>query len=211
MTLLSAPPAVPAALSPLAAALGGNLITVPLAPRHAFARVLVGSGIEDALQRGGPPVLALPAGASVASIARVLFPADFAPRSEPAFQRTLELCQALAADLHLLHVYGDDRLLPDETDQARRAAVRSVRELFVLDQERLGAYAARARELGVQASAATAEGRAHDAITRYVAANAIDLIVMATHGPRSTEDILLGTTTARTVGATRVPVLVFMA
>lgn len=211
MTLLSEPLADPAVLPPLVAALGGDLITIPLATRHSLARVLVGSGIENSLRRGGPPVLALPAGASANSISRVLFPADFAPRSEPAFQQTLQLCQALAAELHLLHVYGDDRLLPDETDHARRAATSSVRELFTIDQERLGGFAARARELGVPASAATAEGRAHDAIARYAAANAIDLIVMATHGPRTTEDILLGTTTARTVGAARVPVLVFMA
>ena len=211
MTLLSEPLAGPAALAPLAAALGGNFVTVSLPPRHSLARVLVGSGIEDALRPGGPPVLALPAGTPAVSIRRVLFPADFAPRSEPAFQQTLRLCQALAAELHLLHAYGDDRLLPDETDRARRAAAGSVRELFAIDQERLGAFAARARELGVPASAATAEGRAHDAIARYAAANAIDLIVMATHGPRTTEDILLGTTTARAVGAARVPVLVIPA
>ncbi|MFN8569373.1 MAG: universal stress protein [Kouleothrix sp.] len=53
----------------------------------------------------------------------------------------------------------------------------------------------------------TAEGRAYVAISAYAAANAIGLIVLASHGPRSAEDVLLGSTTPRTIRAASAAVL----
>lgn len=201
-----APEGVGAALRQIAGTTGGILALLPRRPGP-FGRLLIGSEYERLL-RGGPlPVLALPASGRIAPPARVLFPSDLAPRSTAALDETVALCRGLDAELHLLHVFGDDRLLPAELDQEQRRAAQSPRALLELDRARLQALADGAAAQGVRASCQVAEGRAHAQILRYAAANAIDLIVMSSHGPRSIEDIFLGSTTARVIHDAAVPVL----
>lgn len=203
--------AVPA--GDLSAALGQLTGVLALAPTRPgpLLRVLSGSQHEQLLGHGALPLLALPPGGRLPPITRVLFPADLAPRSNAPFDEALALCRALNAELHLLHVYGDDRLLPSEQDLARRRAAKSPRELMAIDQEQLRALADRAAAQGVPAHVNIGEGRAHAQILTYAAANAINLIVMAAHGPRSVEDILLGSTTARVIQRAQVAVLAMRA
>jgi nucleotide-binding universal stress UspA family protein len=193
-------------LERVAAPTGGILVLLPRRP-HALDRLLVGNEYEQLLQSGPLPVLALPASGRIGRPARVLFPADLSPRSATAFGETVALCRALGAELHLLHVFGDDRLLPSEVDQVRRTAAQNPRELLTLDQELLRQLADFAADQQVHATPQTAEGRAHDQIVRYAASAAIDLIVMSSHGPRSVEDILRGSTTLRVVQKAPVAVL----
>jgi nucleotide-binding universal stress UspA family protein len=82
---------------------------------------------------------------------------------------------------------------------------------MLIDKEQLRALAARAISQGVRTRIHTAEGRAHAQILAYAAANAIDLIVMASHGPRTSEDILLGSTTVRVIERAPVAVLAMRA
>lgn len=199
-----------AALATFATA-GGRLLALRPTRRGGLLRALAGN-VEETLLRACPlPILALPERGQLPAIRRVLFAADLAPRSVPALDQTIALCRQLGAELHLLHAFGDDGLLPAERDTARRAATATVRDLLAIDQQQLQSLSSRASDGGVAARLATAEGRAHAAIAAYVAANAIDLIVLAAHGPRGAEDILLGSTTARVIRASAVPVLVFPA
>jgi nucleotide-binding universal stress UspA family protein len=187
----------------------GGILALTPTRRRLVSRLLMSTNYEQMLRRG--PVLALPAGAQPAQIKRVLFPIDLAPRSNVAFDAITPLCAALNAELHLLHVYGEDRLLPSERDIARRAATANPRELMQIDQEKIRAIGDRAAAAGVQVRSRTAEGRAHAQILAYTAAHAIDLVVMASHGPRGAEDILLGSTTARVIQKSPVPVLALRA
>ncbi len=204
--LAVAPDAVPEMLARIAANGGGILALLPRRP-HAAGRILLGSEFERLLRHGPLPVLALPAHGRVTRPSRILFPADLAPRSAAAFDATLTLCRALNAELHLLHVFGDDRLLPAEQDLARRRAARSPRELLEIDQEQVRALVGRAAAAGIAARSRTAEGRAHAQICSYAASNGIDLIVMPSHGPRTLEDIFRGSTTVRVVQSAPVAVL----
>ena len=176
------------ALDTIAEATGGVLALLPKRPRS-IDRFLVGNEFERLLRHGPLPILALPANGRIARPSRVLFPADLSPRSAAAFAEAVAICQAVDAELHLLHVFGDDRLLPSEIDQARRTAAKNPRELLLIDQEQLGALVEQAAAQGVRASWHTAEGRAHDQILGYAATSTIDLIVMPSHGPRSIEEI----------------------
>ena len=194
------------ALATIAEATGGVLALMPKRPRS-IERFVVGNEFERLLRYGPLPVLALPAGGRLAPPSRVLFPADLSPRSAAAFAEAVAICQAVDAELRLLHVFGDDRLLPSELDQTRRSSAKSPHELLSIDQKQLGALVDQAAAQGVRASWHTAEGRAHDQILGYVAASAIDLIVMPSHGPRSIEDILRGSTTVRVVQKSPVAVL----
>lgn len=195
------------------AALAHHTGIVALRPtrRGPLLRFLVGSSYEHLLRQGPPSVLALPDSGQLPSVARVLFAADLSPRSHAAFDEAIALCKALSAELHILHVYGGDRLLPAEQDLARRAATTSPYELMAIDKEQLRALANRAAAQTVRAHVKTAEGRAHAQILAYAAASAIDLIVMASHGPRTSEDILLGSTTVRVIQSAPVAVLAIRA
>ena len=202
--------AVPVAELDAALALLTGILALRPTRHGPIMRLLAGTQHERLLHHGRLPLLALPGG-QLPPLRRVLFPADLAPRSEAPFDQVVALCRTLNAELHLLHVYGDDRLLPSEQDLARRAAAKSPRELMAIDQQRLQSLAERAKAQGLSPIVKTAEGRAHTQILAYAAANAIGLIAMASHGPRSIEDILLGSTTARVIQRSPATVLAIRA
>lgn len=193
-------------LHELAGAEGGLLALVPMRRGNPF-RAVMPNDFERLLLDASLPVLALPPNGTLGPVRKILFPADFSPRSTAAFEQTIELCERADAELHLLHVFGPDRLLPSEQDLQRRQAAATPRELLAIDQEHLRSLGASASERGLRVVTATAEGRAHSAILRYIRAQQIDLVVMATHGPRTSEDILLGTTTTRVILASPVGVI----
>lgn len=198
------------ALKKVAESTGGTVALIPTR-RHGLSRLLVNNRFERLLHDGPLPVLVLPDGGQIDPVTRVLFPADFSPRSEAGFDQTVAYCRHVGADLHLLHVYGADGLLASETDRERRSAANSPFELLQIDQENLELLRARAEAQGVRTVAATAEGRAHQKILQYAAAEGINLIVMASHGPRNQEDIWRGTSTVRVTLDTKLPVLAFHA
>lgn len=184
----------------------GGIVALQPTRRRVF-RALMRNDFERLFIDGPLPVLTVPTHSKPGSMKRVLFPADFSSRSLPAFETTIALCQQLGAELDLLHVFGPDRLLASEFDQERRNAAQSPEELYALDKESLAELAQHSSQAGIPTRTATAEGRAHERIVAHAATNAIDLIVLATHGPRSSEDIVRGTTSARVVLGTQTPVL----
>lgn len=175
--------------------------------RGRLGRLFSDNTHADLLRRGTLPLMVLPVSGTLDPLRRILFPADLSPRSDAALDAAIDLCRTLAAELHVLHVYGNDRLLPAERDQARRAAARSPLELLRIDQQRLAALVERARARNVRAVAHTAEGRAHTEIVKYSLANSINAIVMPSHGPRTLEDLFFGSTTLRVIQRASVPVL----
>lgn len=180
--------------------------------RHGgLSRMVFGNTYERLLRETHMPLFVLPADGRVRTVGRVLFPADLSPRSVEAFRKTLELCATLGARLDILHVYGNDRLLESEMDMERRHAAQSPRELLNIHREGITALLDQARAAGVHATETSAEGRAHVQILGHAAHHPIDLIVMATHGPRNAEDVVRGSTTIRVIHRATVPVLVFRA
>jgi nucleotide-binding universal stress UspA family protein len=186
---------------------GGALLALAPTRRGNPLRAFSQNDYERLLLDTSLPVLALPSDGQIAPPRKLLFPIDLSPRSDAALSDTISYCKQVGAELHILHVYGADRLLPSEQDFAKRQAAASPRDLFDLDQQRIQELGQRGRDQGVETTVATAEGRAHSQILAYVSAQQIDLIVMATHGPRSAEDILLGSTTVRTILKSRVAVI----
>lgn len=184
---------------------------IALAPtqRRGLGRLLAGNNFEQLLHTSRLPVVSLPQAQNPIPARRVLFPIDLSPRSLPLLHETIALCVRLRAELHLLHVFGDDRLPNSERDMARRLAARSPTELFHIDRDHINELGATAAAHGLEVVVKTAEGRAHREIVKYALANSIGLIVMASHGPRNTADILYGTTTSQVIQSAPLPVLAF--
>jgi nucleotide-binding universal stress UspA family protein len=133
----------------------------------------------------------------------VLAPIDGSRDSDKALDCALSICSAVGARLTVLGVEGR---LPayaaslGEVDEVKREKD----EFFsrVLSQ---AAHAARQR--GVQADTDLVPGHTADAIVRYAAAHAHDLIVVAHHA-HFVKDVLVGSTADRVAHNAPCPVMV---
>ena len=184
-----------------------GMITLLPSRRRGIVRLMLANDYETLLRSGPLPILALPPNGKIGQITKVLFPLDLSQRSEIWFSEVTELCRKLSAELHLLHVFGSDIVPRTKQEQERRLAAQGPSELYNLDKERIRDFERQASEQGVQTVIQTVEGRAHSQITRYAKQENVDLITMVSHGPRSTEDILRGSTTVRVIQQAQIPVL----
>ncbi|RPJ74176.1 MAG: universal stress protein [Acidobacteria bacterium] len=138
-------------------------------------------------------------------IRRILFPTDFSEYADDAWPYATRFGRDFGAELHVLHVltqvpgvytdglaYGPKDLADHMQAEARHALERLVDE---------------AKQLGLAASASVRSGVAFQEILDYAHAQAIDLIVMATHGRTGLAHALLGSVTERVVRRAPCPVL----
>lgn len=140
-------------------------------------------------------------------IKKILAPTDFSPHAEGALEVACELAGKFAAELHLVHVLPEvipvvadlsvaATLPPDYYEQAESQAKES------LDQAIKANWA---RPASVKT--AVRWGNAVDAIGEYASENAIDLIVVSTHGRTGLSHVLLGSVAERIVREAPCPVL----
>ncbi|NOK63173.1 MAG: universal stress protein [Chloroflexi bacterium AL-W] len=184
-----------------------GMITLLPSRRRGIIRLILANDYETLLHNGPLPILALPPNGKIGQIKKVLFPLDLSQRSQIWFGEVTELCKKLNAELHLLHVFGSDVAPRSKHDQERRLAAQGPSELYNLDKEHIREYESQSSQQGVQTVVQTVEGRAHSQIMRYAKQENIDLITMVSHGPRSAEDILRGSTTVRVIQQAQMPVL----
>lgn len=143
---------------------------------------------------------------------RILVPTDGSPLSKRAIRTAIALAKASRAALTGLYVtppyappiYGEAAVyLPEITqkrwqEMAQRAADKA---LDVLDEE------ARAAGLSVR-RVVTAHANPWKAIIRTAQAKKCDLIVMASHGRKGLEALVLGSETQKVLTHSKIPVLV---
>jgi nucleotide-binding universal stress UspA family protein len=116
------------------------------------------------------------------AIESVLLATDGSDGAERAADHAIAVAAATGARLHALTVGDDDG-----------PAVR---------------VAARAREAGLDATAAARTGRPHDVIEEYAADHDVDLVVVGTHGRTGVERVLLGSVAERVLRTATRPMLV---
>ena len=144
----------------------------------------------------------------------ILVPLDGGALSELAASHAVSLAKILGSRISLLHVISR---FDAETDRAVPLLASSAKDAFQLNA--IG-------EAEAILSAATRLGRAHDvhidgffvfatdayeAIIDEAQARHCDLIVMASHGRRGLEALLLGSETQKVLTHCRIPVLVVRA
>jgi universal stress protein A len=138
-------------------------------------------------------------------ITRILVPIDFSPQSKAALAHAITLAHQLDAELRLLHVYdfsifsladGTPMLDPRQFEEVADYMDRSLEEAKV---EALagGATVGRAQLL---------QGKPDVEILRVAQEDAIDLIVMGTHGRTGLRQVVMGSVAARVMRRASCPV-----
>jgi nucleotide-binding universal stress UspA family protein len=137
---------------------------------------------------------------------RILVPTDFSESARHALTYGLSFAREYEAELVLLHVvevvpvgYASD-LFP-----APMAAV--FQEISAYARAELGKLAALARERSVVVRELVTQGKPSAEIVRTARDEAVDMIVLGTHGKGVLDKALFGSTTERVVRGAPCPVL----
>ena len=168
----------------------------------------IGSTTQRVLTRSDVPVLsvsldepeAVPESGGVL-YDRVVIPTDGSDAAERAAERALEIAARYDADVRVVYVVDTNTY---GFEDAPRSIVGLLKEGGTNAVE---AVEAEAREAGLSVSTAILRGVPEDAILQYADGAGADLIAMGTRGKTSGNERLLGSTTARVVRRSGIPVL----
>ena len=135
------------------------------------------------------------------TLGRILLPTDFSDTAQHALDYARELARRFGAGVHLLHVVPDPmqnwavEAMPVVSDLAERWKADAERRLGEIRLD------------GLHTVRAVRVGHPFVEILRYAADNAIDMIVMGTHGRGPVEHLLLGSVAETVVRKASCPVL----
>ncbi|QHS16422.1 universal stress protein [Halopenitus persicus] len=133
---------------------------------------------------------------------QILVPTDGSPAANAAIDHAIDLAKRYDARIHALYVVDGSAY---STLEAGSEIV--LEALESEGEEATDRVAEAAAEAGVETVTSVVNGTAYRTITEYVDDNAIDLIVMGTHGRQGIDRYLLGSVTERVVRTADVPVL----
>lgn len=140
---------------------------------------------------------------------RVLLPIDGSELSLHAFRIGLELAKNLGGTVVALHAAPPFNAVACMTEFLAAAELRYSQDAPRIASRYLDEVKALAKEGGVPCECHCAFGeQPHDAILKAVDGHHCDLIVMASHGWRGLDRLILGSETQKVLAGSRVPVLV---
>jgi universal stress protein A len=147
----------------------------------------------------------------IQNVKKILAPIDFSPHSMDAMRSAMELAKDVGAEVHLVHVIAPHHTfiplpLATSAEQSRELA----REAAMLEQAEEELAHLKKDEFGDSKKVLTfaVVGHPVQKLVDYAKEQAIDLIVMATHGRSGAEHLLLGGTTEKIVRGAPCSVLV---
>jgi nucleotide-binding universal stress UspA family protein len=168
----------------------------------------LGSTTERTLVRADVPVLAVPPddsvdlpGTRVGAYDRVLIPTDGSGPAERAADHGLAVAERYGADVRVVYVVDTATYGLDDTP---RSIVGLLKEG---GRKAVQAIVDEAAERNLAASTAILRGTPEDAVLQYANGAAADLLAMGTRGQARVDEHGLGSTTARVVRRSSVPVL----
>jgi nucleotide-binding universal stress UspA family protein len=141
---------------------------------------------------------------------RILVPHDFSASANHALAVARDEAKAHGSSLTMLHVIElPYQFRPDTVivSDASGAPV-NVRDYAISQAEaHLADLSARLAKDSATATSAVRIGRPVDEIAKFIDENAIDLVIMGTHGRGGLAHMLIGSVTERVVRTSKVPVL----
>ena len=177
-----------------------DLIVMGRRGQHHLERELVGSVTARVIGHTRKDVLVVPEGTRFTR-KNILLATDGSPSCEAAVDRAIALAREQSAELTAISVvYSNDEYLA--------LAPHIVHELIGKAKEKLAIIEQKGKDAGVKIDTIVKEGEAYEAITDLAKNNAIDLIVMGSHGRKGLQRMLMGSVTERTIGYAPCPVLV---
>lgn len=138
---------------------------------------------------------------------RILFPTDFSDFALPAQQYASEFATRLGGTLHLLNVVQDIEMISPDPASPFLLPTGQLPELMAATQEHLDAVAKPLQASGLPIVTAVRSGVPFLEILQYAEDQAIDLIVLGTHGRTGLAHVLLGSTAERITRKSPCPVL----
>lgn len=141
-------------------------------------------------------------------VRRILFCTDFSENSQPAGEFAATCARAFSADLLILHVINSKRIgFPSFEGNIPI----DIKDLLAKIEESCDTavqlYAERFRVHNLSVSAHCRAGVPPSAIVRFAQEQAVDLIVMGTHGRTGIKHLLMGSTAENVLRTSPCPVL----
>ncbi len=133
------------------------------------------------------------------NVQRILFPTDFSELSKSAEKSACDLAEQFGAELHVLHVLSDFFLVMPQTAVAMMVPPKILEDVINSAEEVIQTVPPAAWASGKKVVRVVRIGSTFDTIVQYAKDNAIDLIVIGTHGRTGLPHVLLGSVAERVV------------
>lgn len=139
----------------------------------------------------------------------ILIPTDGSDPAREAAERGIELASGHGATVHVLHAVEPIPLggISSGPSPASAEFGEVVEEQRAKGQEDIDDIVALAEDAAVEAAGTLEHGKPDEAIIEYANNEAIDVIVMGTHGRSGADRLLIGSVAEKVVRRSPVPVL----
>jgi len=144
----------------------------------------------------------------------ILLPTDGAKLSDKAVKQAIKTAKALGAKITAIHVMPDYERYVSERYNVPASLAAPVKrkykeEAAALSKEILDQVCAAATAAGVECARVSVTGDSpYEAIIKQATKSGCDLIMMASHGRKGLQSMLLGSETHKVLVHTKIPVLV---
>ncbi len=197
-----------------AEASGADLVVMTSHGQGGLRGLLYGRVAQQVLQRGKAPVLLLPPSdlgrQAVFVCRRLMVPLDGSEASETAVNPATHIGRACQAELLFVWVVPTVQTISGERGAAAKLMPTAAAALLDVEAREACRYleevASRVRAAGVAARTAVERGEPVQVLLETAARQAVDLIVMATHGRSGVSALWAGSVTSRVVAAGQRPV-----
>lgn len=186
-----------------------DLIVMGTHARKGIARMLGGSVTEEIVRRAPCPVLTYhlddPPAAGPCMPRHLLVPTDLSDCSQHALMHAKEIAGRFDARITLLHVVHHRTLLPNLDDPIYQRLLKEMMQPGFFD-EHLRALDEAVPGPEVETSYRIAHGNVAERIAAFAEEEAVDLIVLATHGLTGIRHFLMGSVAEKVVRLAKTPV-----
>lgn len=140
------------------------------------------------------------------NVNRILFPTDFSEHSKVAERTACDYAAHFGAELHVLHVLNDLCLMMPDAAAELLIPPKVLEDLIVSAEEEIEKVPLATGTCN-KVVRVVRIGSTYASIVQYAKDNAIDLIVIGTHGRTGLPHVLLGSIAERVVQHAQCPVL----